>query len=312
MRLRHLDLFSGIGGNSLAADSVWGDIEHTFCEIDPYCRAVLKKHWPNAIIHEDIRTLDPVSIGPVDLVTGGFPCQPFSNAGKRKGKEDDRDLWPEMLRVIKGCRPTWVIGENVAGFIGMELDRSISDLEGEGYAVQAFDIPAVAVDAPHLRHRIWIVAYRESIGIGRLSVQPAKGRLASKGSKPHGRGKDVSDTDRIRRDSRRIPEQREAREERTGQTTGRRRKDVADSSESGLQGRFVKSDEKEGREKQGRSHRLRSRSRGGDYCKWAAEPKLGRVAHGIPSRVDRVKSLGNSIVPQVAAEIMRAVCLQFP
>ena len=116
--MKHLDLFSGIGGFALAADWVWGSVEHIFCEIDPFCHAVLKKHWPNSEIQKDIRTFDGKRFtGTVDILTGGFPCQPFSCAGKRLGGDDDRALWPEMLRVIKEVRPRWVIGENVAGFV---------------------------------------------------------------------------------------------------------------------------------------------------------------------------------------------------
>lgn len=159
--MKHLDLFSGIGGFALAAEEVWPDIEHTFCEIDPFCQAVLKKHWPQSSIHDDIRTLHP---GPADLVTGGFPCQPFSSAGKRRGTADDRHLWPEMLRVIRESSPEWVVGENVGGLLtwdgGMVLESVLSDLEAEGYEAWPFVIPACAVEAPHKRDRVWIVANR--------------------------------------------------------------------------------------------------------------------------------------------------------
>ncbi len=157
----HIDLFAGIGGNSFAADSIWDDIEHIFCEIDPFCQEVLKKHWHHSKIYDDIKKFNGT---PAYLVTGGFPCQPFSQAGKRKGKEDDRWLWPEMLRVIRESNPDWVIGENVAGFIGMALDEVLSDLEGIGYEVRPFVIPAVAVNAPHRRDRVWIVAHNKRIG----------------------------------------------------------------------------------------------------------------------------------------------------
>lgn len=157
--MRVLDLFSGIGGFSLGLERA-GMQTVAFCEIDPFCQKVLKKHWPNVPIFNDIRTLD--YDGKVDLVCGGFPCQPFSSAGKRKGKEDNRDLWPEMFRIVQRYKPTWVIGENVAGFVNMELERTATDLESEGYEVQAFLIPACAVGAPHQRNRIWIVAHADS------------------------------------------------------------------------------------------------------------------------------------------------------
>ena len=155
--MKTLDLFSGIGGFSLGLESV-GFETVGFCEIDPFCRKVLKKHWPDIPIHEDIKELDGNEYrGSVRLVCGGFPCQPYSVASRdRKGSEDDRALWPEMFRVIREVQPDWVIGENVLGIVGVELDNVLSDLESS-FNVQTFDIPAVAIDAKHLRHRIWII-----------------------------------------------------------------------------------------------------------------------------------------------------------
>lgn len=159
--MRVLDLFSGIGGFSLGLERA-GMETVAFCEVDPFCRQILNKHWPDVPIHNDIRELNGKEYqGRIDLICGGFPCQPFSTAGKRKGKDDDRDLWPEMFRIIREVRPAWVIGENVAGFINMEFERTANDLEAEGYQVQAFNIPACAVGAPHERKRIWIVAHSE-------------------------------------------------------------------------------------------------------------------------------------------------------
>ncbi len=159
--MKHLDLFSGIGGFALAARWVgWETVG--FCEIDPYCQKVLRKHWPDVPIHEDIRELDGRTVGHVDIITGGYPCQPFSVAGKRRGKADDRHLWPEFARLIREIRPYWVIGENVAGHINMGLDDVLADLEGLGYTWEAFVIPAVAVNAPHRRDRCWIVGHATS------------------------------------------------------------------------------------------------------------------------------------------------------
>lgn len=162
--LTHLSLFSGIGGLDLAAE--WAGFTSVGqCEWAPYPTAILEKHWPDVPRWRDIRTLTKESfyertdLRTVDVVSGGFPCQPFSVAGKRRGKEDDRYLWPEMLRVISEIRPTWVVGENVAGIVNMELDTVLSDLEAIGYACQAFIIPACAVDAPHRRDRCAILAY---------------------------------------------------------------------------------------------------------------------------------------------------------
>jgi len=149
-------LFSGIGGFDLGLERSGMEITWQV-EIDPFCNKVLAKHWPNVKRYGDIKNV--TNLEPVDLICGGFPCQPYSCAGKRKGKDDDRALWPEMLRVVSEVKPRWIIGENVAGFIDMGLDDCISDLENQGYEVQAFIIPACAVNAPHRRDRVWICAH---------------------------------------------------------------------------------------------------------------------------------------------------------
>lgn len=162
--MKFISLFSGIGGFDLGLE--WAGME---CigqvENDPYCQAVLAYHWPHVKRIGDIRDVKVGDFDTAGLVCGGFPCQPFSCAGKRKGKEDDRYLWPEMLRVIKEYRPAWVLGENVAGIISMELDKVLFDLEGEGYQTRAFIIPACAVDAPHRRDRVWIIAHAANTGV---------------------------------------------------------------------------------------------------------------------------------------------------
>lgn len=167
--MNHGSLFSGIGGFDLAAHWMgWNNVFH--CDINPFSRKVLGFYWPQADSLEDItQTCFKKYHGTVDIVTGGFPCQPFSTAGKRKGTEDDRHLWPEMLRAIREIRPRYIVGENVAGLLswdeGVVFQMVCSDLEAEGYTVQALDIPAGAVGAPHRRHRVWFVAYSESSGI---------------------------------------------------------------------------------------------------------------------------------------------------
>ena len=168
MAFLHASLFSGIGGFDLAAE--WAGWENAFnCEIDPFCRQVLKYHFPNAVQYEDIKTTDfTVWRGKIDVLTGGFPCQPFSTAGKRKGTADNRYLWPEMLRAIREIRPRWVVGENVRGIIswnrGMVFEQVHADLEAERYEVQAYVLPACGVDAPHQRYRTWIIAHSADAG----------------------------------------------------------------------------------------------------------------------------------------------------
>lgn len=177
--LTHLSLFSGIGGLDLAAE--WAGFRTVGqCEWADYPRAVLEKHWPGLPRWRDIRTLTgddffaKTGLRTVDVISGGFPCQPFSTAGKRRGKDDDRYLWPEMLRVIQEIRPAWVVGENVAGIVSMALDTVLSDLESIGYSCQALVIPACAVDAPHRRDRCAILAHSDSDGRSRTGQESEK------------------------------------------------------------------------------------------------------------------------------------------
>lgn len=164
--VRHLDLFSGIGGFALAAE--WAGWETIgFSEVDEYANKVLYKHWPNVINYGDIRNIEKIEC---DIITGGFPCQPFSVAGSQKAQEDDRHLWPQMLRVIKQCRPTWVLAENVPGLVKLGLDNVQSDLETEGYTSRAIIIPACAVGANHRRDRVWILAYTASDGRNEIPI----------------------------------------------------------------------------------------------------------------------------------------------
>lgn len=186
----HIDLFSGIGGFAYAIDQVWDNTEHIFCDNDSFSREVLSKHWPESEIYHDIKAIDTNSLSErlervkqkkaqgqprqpnrtrqnqesqPFILTGGFPCQPFSAAGVRRGTSDDRYLWPEMLRVIRLTEPQWVIAENVRGLLtwndGLVFEQVCLDLEASGYEVQPFIIPAVAVNAPHRRDRIWFIAH---------------------------------------------------------------------------------------------------------------------------------------------------------
>lgn len=178
MNITHYDLFAGIGGFSLALEEVFNEakINHIFCEWEHFPSAVLKKHWPNGTFYGDVADLvadtdsqrHKSSVAEeqnLTILTGGFPCQPFSHAGRRKGTADDRYQWPNMFRVIQNVKPDWVIAENVRGLAtwndGMVLEQVCVDLESEGYEVQPFIIPACAVNAPHRRDRIWTIAHTD-------------------------------------------------------------------------------------------------------------------------------------------------------
>jgi DNA (cytosine-5)-methyltransferase 1 len=295
--MRVLDLFSGIGGFSLGLERA-GMKTVAFCEIDPYCRAVLRKHWPDVPVHEDIRKLDGTRIS-ADLVCGGFPCQPFSHAGKRRGSEDDRHLWPQMCRVIAEVRPAWVVGENVPGIIGMELDNVLSDLEALGYATRTFVIPAAAVDARHRRDRIWVVGYADSDG---ESVMPKHAEASWVQSS-------VADSGRkCGADRRRDGDVAGSAGESEGDGTKREwdghaaddcGADVAHAGGSRLEGRAEPS-----ASRHAFGFAPGSRQQDG---RWLPEPDVGRVAHGVPSRVDRLRALGNAVVPQIPEIIGRAI-----
>lgn len=289
-------LFAGIGGFDLGLERAGMRVAWQ-SEIDPYASAVLRKHWPSVPNHGDIRSIRAGSVEPVDVICGGFPCQPFSHAGKRGGESDDRYLWPEMLRVIDELRPAYVIGENVAGIISMALDQVLSDLEAIGYAARPLVIPAVAVDAPHRRDRVWILAHaRRERDAGR----GATGYLAG---------------------APRADQNREEKRQRDGNASGDGREVVADADEPGPQGRErggvrERADEFAARTTSPpipnngcwRSEGARpSVGRRQSKTRWLPEPNVGRVAHGVPSRVDRLRCLGNAIVPQIAEILGRAI-----
>jgi len=212
-------LFSGIGGIDLGLERAGLECAWQV-ENDPYCIKVLEKHWPDTRRYEDVRTVtNPPAVG---LVAGGFPCQPHSVAGKRRGAADDRNLWPEYLRVIRETKPRYVIGENVPGIVSTYIDTVLSDLEGEGYTCWTFNIPACAFDAPHRRERMFIVAHADSEG-------------------------------------------RQEWERQSAETVQRIDTNYRETG----------------------TH-------------WTTEPDVGRVANGVPKRVDRLRGLGNAVVPQVA------------
>ena len=284
----HIDLFSGIGGFSLAAESV-GFKTILFCEIDEFCQKVLKKHWPKIPIIKDIRDLDGTKFRGSTLITGGFPCQPFSVAGQRRGKNDDRHLWPEMLRVIKEARPRWICGENVTGIVRMELDQVLVDLENTGYSTQAIVIPACSKNAPHRRGRVWIIA--NSID--------NNNRRGPQSDRKENKAPEVYREEHIQS---RMP---------SGANNN-----APDSNSEGLQGdaqeQFIGLSS-EARSSQG------SESRGADAenKQWKKNwlevaARFCRMDDGLPSwihsdRAKRLKALGNAIVPQVAREIIGCI-----
>lgn len=177
--MKFISLFAGIGGFDLGFERA-GMQCVAQVEIDPFCQKVLAKHWPDVPRYGDIRNVGKHNLPEADVICGGFPCQPFSIAGKRRGKNDNRHLWPEMFRVIQEVKPSWVVGENVANFVNMALEQSIFDLESIGYEVQSFIIPACAVNAPHQRDRVWIIANAKHNGI--LEAEET-GKYSSKKSK---------------------------------------------------------------------------------------------------------------------------------
>ncbi len=259
-----------------------------FCEIDRYCQRVLRKHWPDVPIYDDVRTIHEQFTGTADLICGGFPCQPFSTAGKRRGKEDDRHLWPAMLDCITHYRPTWVIGENVAGFVNMALDDVLSDLEGAGYTARPFIIPAVAVDAKHRRDRVWIVGHAEH----HRSPAAEKSGVATEASTDDAQG-----THTMRQSARTGQSRHGADVANTTSELNQRLKSPV-HTETEREGGGWKGTLQPSTISTGEDHRGRS---------WPAEPELGRVANGIPGRVDRIRALGNSVVPQIVEEIGYAI-----
>jgi len=279
-KLRVLDLFSGIGGFSLGLERTGGFETVAFCEYAEFPRKVLKKHWPDVPIYPDIRELtaerlDADGLGPVDIITGGYPCQPFSHAGKRLGAEDDRHLWPEMRRLIETLRPAWVIGENVAGHVSMGLDDVLSDLGTLGYACQAFVIPACAVGAVHRRDRLWLVA--NATDMQRNGCNDNARELMGREQVPES-GDDCwpADVAHSKCGARETVVQRQLRC-LLRETGGRR-----------PAGGFSLGDVSIGAE-------------------WASEPGVGRVADGIPNRAHRLKALGNAVVPAIPEMIGHAI-----
>ena len=318
--MKHLDLFSGIGGFALAAR--WAGMETVgFCEKDEFCRQVLKKHWPNVPIYEDIKEvtgegLRKDGIKP-DILTGGFPCQPFSVAGKRRGRDDDRHLWPEMLRVIRESRPRWVVGENVRNLTsiqgGMVFENVCVDLEDEGYEVRSFIIPACGVNAPHKRDRVWILAHASSTVTRDISIPPETNRgRDTRGNEPtfrqaHGAvGTDrtgaASETEAhvADRNGKRLEGGRQERE--VPRPSGLCNREGADEAQE------VPSTRQE-TAAQSRLGGLVNGISAGVVGHWDREPDIPRTAPRRDGRKQELMALGNAVVPQLAYEIFKSILL---
>lgn len=352
----HLDLFSGIGGFALAAN--WAGYQTIgFCEIEDYPRRILSKRFPGIPVHRDVRELDGSQYTGCDLITGGYPCQPFSQAGQRRGAADDRHLWPEMYRIIKQARPASIVAENVAGHITLGLDEVLADLESEGYATRTLVLPACAKNAPHRRDRCWVIAKSladtKQQGLQGYAEQQTKpsdapagcGTSAAVADTSIGRGSrnelqtrrnesglcgtDVADTGHEqppRRDEVTERQQSCGRWSPRGQSTPRGSSNPAPTvADTDCERRRLRDTERENATDAGQS------SRSTQHRARDTQPGLGGAVDGLPggldmprrwadgswengtprvttsktNRTQRLKALGNAIVPQIAYEILK-------
>ena len=322
MKLKHLDLFSGIGGFSLGLEATGGFETVAFCDIEEYPRQVLKKHWPHVKQYKDIKELNyerlkADGINSIDIITGGYPCQPFSVAGRKKGEEDPRHLWPEYFRLVKECRPTWVIGENVSGHIKLGLDTVISDLESEDYAVRPFSISASSIGANHQRERIWIMAYSErNYNFNKEQrVDGEEKKISREYREDNSTTRQSSRTSAIRKQNdSHVEDSRRSQwpwAELRGENENETRKENANQFErSSSTSSSSANTNGEGSQRYGSEYQLRKSQEEGKTSWsrwWESEPDVGRVAHGVPKRVDRLKSLGNSLVPQIPYYIGKVI-----
>lgn len=282
-RLNTVDLCSGIGGFALGFRWAGMSDPILFCDTDEWCRRVLKKNFPNTPLANDVREVadEPSRFirQRVDIVTAGYPCQPFSHAARlRRGEEDPRHIFPHILRIVTQTRPTWCVFENVHGHLSLGLDTVLDAMATEGYASRTFIVPATGVGARHQRKRLWIVGYSPHNGCD-------------------GRGEDA-------RQGWSQGEQKQPEPDLWSQSSGSGF-DVADPQSFGVEGLWG------GGEQVAFSHDGQRVSLCGSQrpspTQWAAEPRLDRVADGIPNRVDRIKGLGNAIVPQIAMNIGLAI-----
>jgi DNA (cytosine-5)-methyltransferase 1 len=340
--MTHASLFSGIGGFDLAAEWVgWQNLFH--CEWNPFGQKVLKHHFPNSISYNDITKTDfTIHRGQVDILTGGFPCQPYSSAGKRLGKEDDRHLWPEMLRAIREIQPRWVVGENVRGLTnwngGLVFDEVQSELEAEGYEVTPFLLPACAVNAPHRRDRIWFVAHssRTSEGTNELRGLRCKdGEISGQGTqtihdaiRPNGSERNATNTycnvfNKCNSDNE--VNTSEGGEYALGDIdTSNRNGNDTDTQRIRLEYRTTAgqvSTKKTNADGERRKSTIYTKTNdNGHKSKWDNFPTQSPICggdDGLPRELDNItfskwrqesiKAYGNAIVPQVAYQIFKAI-----
>lgn len=345
-KIKTLSLFAGIGGIDLGLEATRYFETVQFVEYDPYCQHILKRHWPNVSVWGDVKTFDPDSCGEIDCIVGGYPCQPFSVAGKQKGTQDDRHLWPWMFEIIKHKRPSLVLCENVSGHIALGLDEVLLDLEGEGYSTRAFVIPASAVDANHKRERVWIVAYsnntrdvqagcKRSGGVRSQSEEEEQSNNISSRSEIE-KPTDVANTDsRMRRGGRAIRSSRENKQRRIHTTQEKQTsydirsktigcdtvrgeaENVPNTQGEGLDGQRIdretsrsketgKLDAQSGKDREQYQQGSIERRLGGvvdGVPSWLDEPDIPRVTTNQTGRVQRLKMLGNAVVPQVVYQL---------
>ena len=318
--LVHGSLFSGIGGFDLAAE--WAGWQNAFhCEWNEFGQKILKYYWPNTTSYGDItKTEFTIWRNRIDVLTGGFPCQPYSVAGKRKGKEDERHLWPQMLRAIREISPTYIVGENVAGLLswndGLVFNEVQTDLKNEGYEIQPLLLPACAVNAPHRRDRFWFVAYSACNRHNRNSRTERNNldREQSTNKEQTGDGRTgetfgfsfkqfTADTESKQSERFEFGKQREVSEQEQEQFRGSNSKNII--TNSGLLGQ---------EERKQQTTRIVERS---CWESFPTQPPICSGNDGISSRLDgitfpkwraeSVKAFGNAIVPQVAYQIFKAI-----
>jgi DNA (cytosine-5)-methyltransferase 1 len=297
--LNHVSLFTGIGGIDLAAERA-GFETVLQVERDPYALQVLEKHWPDVPRITDVRKVNSESVrGSITVVSGGFPCQPFSAAGKRRGVEDDRYLWPELLRIVEEIRPAWVVGENVSGLLsidgGLEIERMLASLEARDYEiVGVLHYPAAGVGAPHKRDRVFIVAHSH------LDRQQKRGLSIRQGEQRKAEAISSWNSETI------------ADPEVGAERAGLRQGDQGKIGR-GRSGDDSSKDAPDSHEFNGHEYGLRAgevsqlKAAGILAGYWHVEPGVDRVANGVPNGLDRLRTLGNAVVPAQAYPIFEAI-----